>query len=41
MKDLYLIGSLPWWLIALGAVAVAALLVLQFIQLRQRLAAGQ
>jgi uncharacterized membrane protein len=41
MKDLYLIGSLPWWLIALGAAAVAALLVLQFFQLRQRLAAGQ
>jgi uncharacterized membrane protein len=41
MKDLYLIGSLPWWLIALGAVAVAALLVLQFVQLRQRLALGQ
>jgi uncharacterized membrane protein len=37
MKDLYLIGSLPWWLIALAAIAVAALLVLQFVQLRQRL----
>jgi uncharacterized membrane protein len=41
MKDLYLIGSLPWWLIALAAVAAAALLVLQYVQLRQRLAFGQ
>ena len=41
MKDLYLIGSLPWWLIALGAIAAAALLVLQYVQLRQRLAFGQ
>jgi uncharacterized membrane protein len=41
MQDLYLIGSLPWWLIALGAVAAAALLVLQYVQLRQRLAFGQ
>jgi len=38
MKDLYLIGSLPWWIIALGTVTVAGLLVLQFIQLRRRLA---
>jgi uncharacterized membrane protein len=41
MKDLYLIGSLPWWLIALCAVAVIALLILQFVQLRQRLSLGQ
>ncbi len=41
MKDLYLIGSLPWWVIALGALVVVALLVVQFIQLRQRLAVGQ
>ncbi len=37
MNDLYLIGSLPWWVIALAAMTVAALLVLQFTQLRQRL----
>jgi uncharacterized membrane protein len=41
MKDLYLIGNLPWWVIALGAMAVAALLVLQYVQLRQRLAPAQ
>jgi uncharacterized membrane protein len=41
MKDLYLIGNLPWWVIALGAVAVVALLVLQYVQLRQRLSLGQ
>lgn len=41
MKDLHLIGSLPWWIIALGALAAVALLVLQFVQLRQRLALGQ
>jgi uncharacterized membrane protein len=37
MKDLYLVGSLPWWVIGLCAVAVVALLILQFVQLRQRL----
>jgi uncharacterized membrane protein len=37
MKDLYLTGSLPWWIIALAGVAVVALLVVQFVQLRQRL----
>ncbi len=31
MQDLYLIGSLPWWLIALVALASAALLVQQFL----------
>jgi uncharacterized membrane protein len=41
MKDLYLIGSLPGWAIGLGALAVAALLALQFVQLRGRLAAGR
>jgi uncharacterized membrane protein len=41
MKDLYLIGSLPWWVIACGAVAVVALLGLQYVQLRQRLSVGQ
>jgi uncharacterized membrane protein len=41
MKDLYFIGSLPWWIIAVGAVAAAGLLSLQFVQLRQRLSRGQ
>jgi uncharacterized membrane protein len=41
MKDLYLIGSLPWWLVALVAVATTALLVQQFLGLKQRLALGQ
>ncbi len=37
MKDLYLIGSLPWWLIALAAVASVLLLAQQFVSLRPRL----
>ncbi len=41
MNDLYLIGSLPWWVIALGAATVAVLLFLQFNQLRQRLDFGR
>lgn len=41
MKDLYLIGSLPWWLVALVAGAATALLVQQFLGLKQRLALGQ
>ncbi len=41
MKDLHLIGSLPWWVISLCAAAVLGLLILQFMQLRQRLALGQ
>jgi uncharacterized membrane protein len=41
MQDLYLIGTLPLWLIALAVVAIAALLVLQFRGLRQRLPLGQ
>jgi uncharacterized membrane protein len=41
MQDLYLIGNLPSWLIALVAVVVLALLIQQFIGLRQRLPLGQ
>src|SRR5918992_5312022 len=41
MKDFYLIGSLPGWVIGLCAAAVVALLILQFLQLRQRLSLGQ
>ena len=41
MQDLYLIGTLPWWLIALVGVAVTALLIQQFLALRQRLPLGQ
>jgi uncharacterized membrane protein len=41
MNHLYLIGNLPGWAIAIGALLVAALLVSQFVQLRQRLALGQ
>ncbi len=41
MQDLFLIGTLPWWLIALVALGSVALLVQQFLSLRQRLALGQ
>ena len=41
MSDLYLIGALPLWLIALVGLAAAALLAQQFINLRQRLPLGQ
>ena len=41
MSDLYLIGVLPLWLIALVGVAAAALLAQQFINQRQRLPLGQ
>ena len=41
MQDLYLIGSLPWWMIVLTAAGIAALLIQQFFALRQRLGAGQ
>jgi uncharacterized membrane protein len=41
MKDLYLIGALPGWLIALIGLGAAALLVQQFFGLRQRLPLGQ
>src|SRR5436190_23232939 len=41
MKDLYLVGSLPWWVIALVGLGTGALLVQQFLSLKQRLAFGQ
>jgi uncharacterized membrane protein len=41
MKEIYFVGPLPWWLVALAALAAAALLVQQLIALRQRLALGQ
>ena len=41
MSDLYILGALPWWLVALIAGAAAALLVRQFINLRERLSRGQ
>ena len=41
MQDLYLIGTLPLWLIAVAAGAIVALLVLQFRGLRRRLPLGQ
>src|SRR5919108_1537091 len=41
MKNLYLIGALPLWLIALIGLGAAALLVQQFFGLRQRLPLGQ
>jgi len=41
MQDFYLIGTLPFWLITLVTIAIAALLLLQFRGLRQRLPLGQ
>jgi uncharacterized membrane protein len=41
MKDLYLIGAAPGWLIGLISLGAAALLVQQFFALRQRLPLGQ
>jgi hypothetical protein len=41
MKEFYLIGSLPWWVIALVAVGAGALLLQQFLSLKQRLTRGQ
>jgi hypothetical protein len=41
MKDLYLIGSLPGWWVAVIGVATAALLLQQFFGLRKRLPIGQ
>jgi len=40
MKDLFLIGSVPGWVIVLVAVVAAALLVQQFLSLKQRLTIG-
>src|SRR5688572_9954099 len=41
MKDLYLIGSVPWWLVALVVAASIVLLAQQFFSLRQRLSTPQ
>jgi len=41
MQDLYLIGTLPVWLVALIAVGTAALLLQQFLGLKKRLPVGQ
>ena len=41
MQDLFLIGTLPWWVIALVACGSVALLLQQFLSLRRRLALGQ
>ncbi|HEU4341668.1 MAG TPA: glutamine amidotransferase [Candidatus Binatia bacterium] len=41
MKDLFLIGSVPWWLIALAGLGSGALLIQQFVGLRQRLTLSQ
>jgi uncharacterized membrane protein len=41
MQDLYLIGAVPQWMIALVTLATVALLVQQFFGLRRRLPLGQ
>src|SRR5690242_21126695 len=41
MKQIYLIGNLPGWVIGLAVSAVLALLVQQFLTLRRRLATGR
>ncbi|MGE5216935.1 MAG: glutamine amidotransferase [Chloroflexota bacterium] len=41
MQDLFLIGTLPWWSIALAAVVTVALLAQQFLGLKRRLPLGQ
>jgi uncharacterized membrane protein len=41
MQDLYLIGTLPVWLVALIGVGTAALLLQQFLGLKKRLLVGQ
>ena len=41
MKNLYLIGTLPLWLVGGVALAATALVVLQFLNLKQRLSLGQ
>src|ERR1044071_5864990 len=40
MKNIYLIGNLPGWVIAVAALAVVALLLQQFLSLKRRLAVG-
>ena len=41
MQDLFLIGNLPWWVIALAACGSIALLIQQFLSLKERLSLGQ
>src|SRR3990172_1631986 len=41
MQELYFIGSLPWWLVALVALGTIALLLQQFLSLKQRLPRNQ
>ena len=41
MTDLFLIGSLPWWVILLVALGSVALLIQQFFSLKQRLSIAQ
>jgi uncharacterized membrane protein len=41
MQDLFLIGTLPWWVIALVGCGSVALLIQQFLSLKQRLGLGQ
>ncbi|HWO43145.1 MAG TPA: glutamine amidotransferase [Candidatus Eisenbacteria bacterium] len=41
MRDLYLLGGLPWWVAAVIALAAVALLAHQFFTLRQRLGVYQ
>jgi uncharacterized membrane protein len=41
MKDLFLIGSLPWWVILVVALGSVALLVQQFLNLKLRLTVSQ
>jgi uncharacterized membrane protein len=41
MQELYLIGSLPGWLVSLIGIATVALLVQQFVGLKKRLPVGQ
>ncbi len=41
MNDLYFIGNLPWWLIAVVTLGTIALLVQQFLSLKQRLSLTQ
>ncbi|HXV79430.1 MAG TPA: glutamine amidotransferase [Candidatus Binatia bacterium] len=41
MRELFLIGNLPWWVIVLVACVSVALLIQQFLSLRERLSLGQ
>ncbi len=41
MRDLFLTGNLPWWVILLAACVSVTLLIQQFFSLRERLSLGQ